>query len=200
MEESKKTLQYYAEHAAAFAAGTVDADMSVARERFLCHLPQGARILDFGCGSGRDSRFFLDRGYEVDAVDGSMELCRMASQYTGIEVKQMLFGELDANEVYDGVWACASILHLPKQELAEVLRRIAEALKGEGVLYTSFKYGTFEGIRGGRHFTDFTEETLREFWQEAFGLRILELWITQDVRPGRAEERWLNVLAERVGL
>jgi len=199
MEESNKTLQYYAENAAAFAAGTVDADMSVARERFLSHLPQGARILDFGCGSGRDTRFFLSRGYDVDAVDGSAELCRMASQYTGIEVKQMLFGELDASAVYDGVWACASILHLPKPELAEVLRRIADALTGEGVLYTSFKYGSFEGIRGGRHFTDFTEETLRAFWQEAFGLRILELWITQDVRPGRAEERWLNVLAGRVG-
>lgn len=193
-----KTLQYYENNAESFASSTIAADMNDAGQRFLEHLSEGTRILDFGCGSGRDTKYFLSKGFTVDAVDGSSELCRIASEYTGIDVKQMLFQELDAVEVYDGIWACASILHLPKDELADVLNRISRALKEGGILYTSFKYSTFEGIRGGRYFTDFTEESLKEFWNEVSVLKLLETWITQDVRPGREEERWINLLARRV--
>ena len=110
----------------------------------------------------------------------------------------MLFQDLEAKDAYDGIWACSSILHLPKDELIDVLQRITHALKPEGVLYTSFKYGTFEGTRNGRYFTDFTEETLGRFWICVPSLQIVETWITQDVRPGREEERWINLLARRV--
>ena len=196
MKKHVSTLQFYEEHAASFAAGTVAADMSEARQRFLQHLPKGANILDFGCGSGRDTKAFLDAGYAVEAADGSAELCRIAAEYTGLQVKQMLFGELNAKDKYDGIWACSSILHLPKPELRDVLMKIGEALKPGGVLYTSFKYGTFEGIRNGRYFTDFTEETLNGFWAEVPVLQIFDMWITQDVRPDREEERWINLLAK----
>ena len=131
----------------------------------------------------------------MDAVDGSQKLCKAASDYTGIHVRQMLFQELEAENLYDGIWACASILHLPKEELAPVLKKIAAALRPEGILYTSFKYGTFEGMRGGRYFTYFTEETLSGFWREIPELKEPETWITRDVRPGREEERWINILA-----
>ena len=110
----------------------------------------------------------------------------------------MLFQELDAKDLYDGIWACVSILHLSKKELQDVVYRITAALKPGGIFYTSFKYGYFEGIRGRRYFTDFTEESLTEFWSEFHALKITELWITQDVRPGREEERWINLLARRV--
>jgi hypothetical protein len=113
-------------------------------------------------------------------------------------VRQMLFQDLDAENEYDGIWACASILHLPRTELANVLAKITFALKNDGVLYTSFKYGTFEGMRGGRYFTDFTEETLRDFWNGVKRLEIFDLWFTQDVRPGREEERWIDLLARRI--
>lgn len=192
------TLQYYENHAVEFSSGTIVADMSNTRSRFLILLQPGTYILDLGCGSGRDAKAFLDAGYRVDAVDGSSELCRMASEYTGIPVRQMLFQGLDSVETYGGIWACASILHLPKGELQEVLFRIQRALKPGGILYTSFKYGTFEGLRNGRYFTDFTEETLQEFWERIPELSIEEIWITQDVRPGREEERWINLLARRV--
>lgn len=192
-----KTIQYYEENADLYISGTQKADMKNARRRFLECLPQQARILDFGCGSGRDAKAFLDAGYVVDAVDGSPELCRAASEYAGIPVKQMLFQELDVKDVYDGVWACASILHLPKTELSEVLMKISAALRPGGILYTSFKYGEFEGMRSGRYFTDFTEETLAEFWRNLSRMQIISTWITQDVRPGREEERWINLLAER---
>ena len=191
------TLQYYQQNADEFVEGTISADMHDVRARFLKLLPPHAFILDFGCGSGRDVRAFLEQGYGVDAVDGSAELCRMASEYTGISVKQMLFGELSATEQYDGIWACASILHLPKVELVDVLQKVADALKTCGVLYTSFKYGEFEGIRGGRYFTDLTEKSLTSLMAEVPSLQIVDTWITNDVRPGREEERWINILARR---
>lgn len=196
-DQTIKTLQYYEDHADTFTADTISAEMSDARQRFLTRIPKGARILDFGCGSGRDTKAFLDEGYSVEAVDGSAQLCRIASEYAGIPVKQMLFQELEARNLYDGVWACSSILHLPRPELSDVLQRIAEALKMDGVLYTSFKYGTFEGTRNGRYFTDFTEESLSRFWTCVPMLQIFEIWITQDVRPDR-QGQWINLLAKRV--
>lgn len=192
------TLQYYDGHAEAFTANTVNADVSDLRRRFLAHMPEGALILDFGCGSGRDTKAFLESGYRVDATDGSEELCRSASEYTGVPVKHMLFQELSVKNQYDGIWACASILHLPKKELMDVFQKIASALKNGGVIYTSFKYGMFEGVRNGRHFSDFTEETLMEFMKQIPELEVFEHWITRDVRPGREEERWLNILARRI--
>lgn len=192
------TLRYYKDRQDSFVEGTLGADMSEAQGRFLAHLPKGAYILDFGCGSGRDTKAFLNLGYRVDASDGSPELCQKASEYTGIAVKPMLFGELDAVDRYDGIWACASILHLPKAELRDVLGKIAVALKEGGILYTSFKYGTHEGMRNDRYFTDFTEDTLAEFWKAVDSLEIVEQWITQDVRKGREDERWINILARRV--
>ena len=196
MKRLNETLQFYEENAETFSSGTMNADMNSARERFLSRLPQQAYILDLGCGSGRDTKAFLDAGCKVDAVDGSRELCRIASGYTGIPVKEMLFQDLAAEKVYDGIWACASILHMPKTELLETVKKIGLALKADGVFYASFKYGTFEGMRKGRYFTDFTEETLSEFWKDIPSLRITETWITQDVRPGREKEQWINLLAE----
>lgn len=202
MDRTKKTpdstLRYYEENAESFIAGTIDADMNDARQRFLKELPPKACILDFGCGSGRDTKAFLDAGYIVDAVDGSPELCRIASIYTGIQVQEMLFQDLHAGKEFDGIWACASILHLPKPELSETIKKIAVALKPGGVLYTSFKYGTFEGMRNGRYFTDFTEDTLKVFWSDFPSLPIITTWLTQDVRTGREEEQWINLLARRV--
>lgn len=161
-------------------------------------LPVGSRILDFGCGSGRDTKYFLEKGYQVAATDGSAELCRLAGSFTGIKVKKMLFQELDEIGVYDGIWACSSILHLPKQELLPVIQKMCIALKDNGMIYTSFKYSNFEGERNGRYFTDFTEDAFHEFIKAIPELMIEEEWITSDVRPGRGEEKWLNLILRKI--
>ena len=197
MDAVKTTLDYYQRNANVFVEQTLSADMHDAQKRFLNMLKPQAYILDFGCGSGRDAIAFLSRGYRVDAIDGSPELCRIASELIGNPVKQMLFDELSSINQYDGIWACASILHIPKRELVDVLRKISDALKDSGVLYTSFRYGSFEGMRRGRYFIDLTEDTLRKLMEEVPSLQIIDTWITDDVRPGR-EERWLNTLARRV--
>ena len=193
-----QTIVYYEQNADSFIDGTLGADMDDLRQGFLELLPEGSYILDFGCGSGRDTKAFLDSGYRVDAVDGSEELCRRASDYTGIPVKHMLFQELSDREQYDGIWACASILHLKRRELPDVLQRISDALKPRGILYTSFKYGNFEGMREGRYYSDFTEETLAALMEQVPSLLIFDQRISCDVRPGREEERWINILARRI--
>lgn len=187
MSLGNETLDYYARNADSFVSGTISADMAETRSRFTAHLPASALILDFGCGSGRDTKAFLDAGFRVEATDGSEALCAKAAAYTGIPVRKALFSDLDARDRYDGIWACASILHLPKDELAQVLGKIEAALKTGGTLYTSFKCGSFEGLKDGRYFTCFTPQSLEEFWRRASSLRIFDRWITRDVRPGRDE-------------
>ena len=191
------TINYYNQNAENFIANTQNADMHPTQERFLRLLDANTSILDFGCGSGRDTKYFLEKGYQVTATDGSAELCRLASEFTGIKVKEMLFQELDAINQYDGIWACSSILHLPKKELLPVIWKMCEALKDNGIIYTSFKYGDFEGERNGRYFTDFTEKTFREVIEKVPELKIEEHWITSDVRPGRGEEKWLNLILRK---
>ena len=107
------SVDYYNKNAKEYSSSTIGVDFSSTQERFLDYLPQHAKILDFGCGAGRDTKAFLEKGFDVDAVDGSEELCKIASLYTGIAVRQMFFQQLDAVAKYDGIWACASILHLP---------------------------------------------------------------------------------------
>ena len=193
-----KTLDYYNQYAEKFAAETVSVDFESVQSRFLQKLPPCAYILDFGCGSGRDTKYFLEHGYQVEAMDGSIELCRLASRYTGIDVKNMLFRELSEVKKYDGIWACSSILHLPQDELSDVMRKMAAALKENGVLYTSFKYGFFAGERNGRYFTDMTEELFTDFISGIKGLEVVEQWTTSDARPEREREKWLNIIMKKV--
>ena len=191
------TIEYYNQNAARFLEDTAGVEFTEIQNAFLNLLPEGALILDFGCGSGRDTLEFQRRGYQVDAMDGSEEMCRAAAELTGLAVRQMLFQELDEKDKYDGIWACSSILHLPKPELEGVLERMTAALKRSGILYASFKYGTFEGERNGRYFTDFTEETFAEFIKGMTGVTVEKMWITADVRPGRGEEKWLNMILRK---
>ncbi len=193
------TIDYYNNHAEEFYNGTVNVEFTSMQDKFLEKIEVGSYILDFGCGSGRDTKYFLEKGYEVDAIDGSEALCKLASEFTGIKVKNMFFQNLSEVCKYDGIWACSSILHLPANELLDVLRRMTVALKPHGIIYTSFKYGTFSGERNGRFFTDMTENTFAEILGEIDNLGIEELWITSDARPGRDEEKWLNLILRKSG-
>ena len=193
------TIQYYEEHAEEFAINTLNADMASIRSRFLTYISTGCRILDFGCGTGRDSKAFLELGYDVIAIDGSEALCQIARSLTGLPVRCLEFRNYapEKGETYEGIWACASLLHLKKDELLPVMKVLSQALKPGGAFYVSFKYGTFEGERNGRHFTDFTLEEFREFIKSIPELSVAEYWVTGDVRPGRGDERWLNIVLQR---
>lgn len=189
--------RYYNKHANTYFNTTVIADVKGLYEHFIKHVPNGAKILDLGCGSGRDTKAFLDMGYEVDAIDGSEELARLASDYTGIHVKCMDFSQLNERSVYDAVWACASLLHVTSQNLPNIMARIRRALKTSGVVYASFKYGDFEGVRDDRYYTDMTSERFAEVLNKTGGFSIVEEWYSDDVR---AENNtvWYNMILRKV--
>ena len=191
------TVEYYNKNAKQYLAETMNVELSETQNAFLKLLPDDAVILDFGCGSGRDALEFLRQGYQVDATDGSAEMCHAASELTGLPVRQMLFQELNEKEKYDGIWACSSILHLSRMALKDVLAKMCMALKDGGIAYSSFKYGTFEGKRNDRYFTDFTEKSFEDFISGINGLKIEKMWITADVRPGREQEKWLNIILRK---
>lgn len=193
-----ETLSYYNTNTSSFIESTQSVQMTKAWNRFTSKVTSGALILDLGCGSGRDTKYFLEHGFKVEAMDGSEELCKAASEYTGITVNQQLFQDWKSEAKYNAIWACSSILHLSKQELKQVIGNIRDALLPAGIFYTSFKYGNFEGVRNGRYFTDLTEASFEELINEVSGFEIIEEWITSDVRPGREEEKWLNVILKKI--
>lgn len=196
-EAADITLEYYAANAEAFACSTVNVAFSSVQQRFEGLLEPGARVLDFGCGSGRDAKHFLEAGFAVDAIDGSPQLCRIASELTGLPVRCMRFEELNAQSVYDGIWACSSILHVPSSQLPALLAKMAVALKPGGVIYTSFKLGEFEGVRNGRYFSDFTLESFARLLERVPALRGEGHWVSGDARPGREDEKWLNLILRK---
>ena len=195
---NNKTINYYNKYTKSFIQTTRSVDFTNIQNKFLSYLPSGASILDFGCGSGRDTKYFLKRNYNVTAIDGSEEICKEASKYTGIKVKQMLFEELNDQNIYDGIWACASILHLKKCELPDMIKRLYQALKRNGVIYMSFKYGDFEGVRNERYFTYLTEESFNMLMEPINGFKKEEIWVTGDVRQDRGTEQWLNIILRKV--
>lgn len=162
MEQKYNTLEYYNKNAQLYCEQTLVGNLNENYERFLSRLPSKAYILDFGCGSGRDSKYFLDNGYNVKAIDGAIEMCKLASKYINREVECMKFEELDDENIYDGIWACSSILHIEKEKLAEIFTKMINALKDNGVIYTSFKIGTGYEVKEGKYYNFLTKEEMEE--------------------------------------
>lgn len=194
MMAENNTLCWYQENTEEFIARTENVDMAALYRAFLSHVSSGGCILDLGCGAGSASLYFTKEGYQVLAVDGCVALCEHTHRRAGCPVRCVRFEELDFADAFDGVWACASLLHLRKAELPPVLHLIRNALKKNGVFYASFKYGDAERDRNGRVFSDFTEASLHALLDEAGGFQVIDLWTTNDARTDRADERWVNVL------
>ncbi|RLJ17525.1 SAM-dependent methyltransferase [bacterium endosymbiont of Escarpia laminata] len=185
-------MDYYEKNAGAFIESTLQVDMQPLYQRFLPLLPRYAHILDAGCGSGRDARHFIKNGYQVTAFDASTEIAALAEKEIGQSVQVQRLQDIHYQNQFDGIWACASLLHVPAKELPDVFHRLTDALKPNGVIYCSFKYGRGEYEKQGRRFTDLDEAELQSLVGETETLTIKELWVTADLRPGRDHERWLN--------
>jgi len=191
-----QTISYYNNHADQFTEETLTVDMSALYDAFLPHIPEGGHILDAGCGSGRDTRAFLRQGYRVTAFDASAELAARASRICGQNVEHRRFSDIREVAVYDGIWACASLLHLPRTEILTVLNALWQALKPGAVLYFSFKAGATERKVHGRHFTDVDEPQAAEWVRALPDVADSTFWRTADRRPQRTEE-WLNGLVHK---
>ncbi len=185
---------YYQKNAQEFFQQTLKVDMELLRSHFLAYVPKGGKILDAGCGSGRDAKAFLDSGCPVKAFDAAPTLAQLAGIYIGQKVEVLSFQDLAFDKEFDGVWACASILHVPLADLPDVFLRMFRSLKPGGVLYSSFKYGNGESDRNGRKFTDMDEAGLAHILEQIKCFDEIETWISSDRRPGRENELWLNTL------
>ena len=187
-----KTLQYYYDNASLYSADTISADMSDAQNKFLKKIAIGGKILDVGCGSGRDSKLFTNAGYNITAIDGCKTFCDEVKKNVNCTVMNITFEQINFTDEFDGIWACASLLHVPSSEIKYILKKIIRSAKPGASIYLSFKYGNFEGMRNNRYFTDYTEKSFSKI-ADSIGLKITEMWTTYDVRPSR-NDKWLNVL------
>jgi len=191
-----KNLQYYENNAQTFYDATITVNMQPLYRQFLPLIPAGGSILDVGCGAGRDSKAFLDLGFEVDAFDASEKLALLASELTGKKVTVALFQTYKNNKMFDAIWACASLLHVPLLEMPVVFSSLSNMLNTGGHFYCSFKYGEGEVARNGRLFTNLNEGGFAHQIKD-LPLHIKEQWITADLREGRESEQWLNIILQK---
>ncbi len=193
------SISYYDNNSQDFHDRTINANVQDLYEKFLKHVPKQGRILDAGCGVGRDSRFFLNNGYEVVPFDGSLEMAKLTSNYLGKEALHMLFQDMNFSSEFDAVWANASLLHVPYEDLKEVIERFHRALLPSGILYASFKYGTSMRQTEDRIFFDMDEASIEPYLKKLFVP--LEIWKSADTRSTVApspDKSWLNFIAKRI--
>ncbi len=193
----EKTIGYYNQYAEQFAKRTEGFDMSFCQDRFMKYLPEQALILDAGCGSGRDAKVFLEKGFRVCAMDASETMCRVAEQRIGQPVVCMRFEEMEWQEHFDGIWACASLLHVARRALPAVLENFCRALKPGGILYASFKNGDGEEERLGRFFNDYRMEALEDAFLRGGMFELVESFETEDVRPDYKDKPWVNIIVRK---
>lgn len=188
-------MDYYERNSQKFIESTLNLDVGPLYASFKKYLKPGDKVLDLGCGPGRDLKYFSSK-YQVIGLEPSPALSLYAKNYSGAQVIQSRIEDFRTTEKFNGIWACASLLHIPSRDLAEVFQKIEGLLTEEGVLFASFKYGDFEGIRNDRYFTNMTEESLSKVVNES-SLNIKEMWVTRDLRETREDEKWLNIIAKR---
>lgn len=192
---------YYENNAAAFIEATRTVDMTAFHNRFLAALqprpPANTRLLDAGAGSGRDARTFRLAGYRVEAFDASPAMVLAAAEFAAVPVRQLRFEDFAWDHPFEGIWACASLLHVGRQYLPGALQRLADHLVSDGIIYASFKFGPEERKKNGRHFTDMTEDTLASVLDDCPALVQFETWRSSDQRPDKKHEIWLNALLKR---
>lgn len=189
------TILFYDSHAQDYCGSTVRLDVRELYEPFIKELTPGGHILDAGCGSGRDSKAFVELGYRVTAIDASPQLARLASAYTGQRCEVLAFQNMQFRQEFNGIWACASLLHVPTRDMKSVLTRFIQALRPGGVLYISLKEGAGERVADdGRFFNYYTEDSFRKVLAEYPTLRETAFWKSQEIRSLKHREPWLNFL------
>jgi len=191
------SIEYYSKNAGEYFDHTVDIDMQENWDCFTKILPEGASILDLGCGSGRDSEYFISCGFDVTAMDASEEMCDLASIHIGQDVLNLSFEEMDFNKVFDGIWANASLLHVPEDKIEDILTKTINSLKINGILYMSFRYGDFEGERDGRYYKDYRTKSLKELLNRFENIEMIEMVKSQDTRADH-DITWIYVLVRRI--
>lgn len=191
-----ETLRFYANNAATYAQHRTRPTLE-RLETFLAALPAGARILELGCGNGMDAQYMLAQGFDVDATDGTPELVAEAHKRVGERARMMRFEEIDATEAYDGVWACASLLHVPAADLSDILSRIRRAMSPGGVFVASFKAGTGDGRDAMGRYYNYPDASALEASYRKTGWADLSLETTMGSGYDALPTEWFWMTARR---
>lgn len=191
------TVKFYNQNASNFYETTVNVNMEQLYSWFEQFIRPGMLIMDLGCGSGRDTLYFLNKGYQVVPVEPSSELAGMASHLCQCEVICKTAEQLDYENHFDGIWACSSLLHIPFKEMNDVLMKLHLSLKPDGVLFISVKVGEFEGMRNGRYFCDYTLDKFEMLNYRVIGFEMIDYIYTEDKRPERQKEKWLSIILKK---
>ena len=191
-----QTIEYYDANASDYCESTKDIDMSALYHEFQKAIPNAGKILDLGCGSGRDSKYFLNNGFDVISIDASPKMCDIARSNTNNPVLNMNLEDIEYHDEFDGIWACASLLHVPKKQMMDVMQKIRGSLKQQGVLYASWKLGNGEEIIDGRFFSYYSGSEMTQFLHNCRGMVLDKIWITEDLCD--RHKMWINILAHRV--
>ncbi len=195
------SIDYYNRFASEYYEKTVNVTMQEQLKQFMELLPIGGAVLDLGCGSGRDSLFLVEEGFDVTSLDGAKKMCELAQIHVGQEVLNLTYDQLDFNEVFDGIWACASLVHEDPDKLSVTLQRVFDCLKSEGVMYMSFRYGDFIGFNSDINFYAYTEDTFHsvlEQCREKQNIEIIDVFITKDSRQEFLDNEWINIYIRKL--
>lgn len=197
--EQYNTLDYYNKNAKLYFEQTVEGDLKENYDKFLSKIAKKSYILDFGCGSGRDSKYFMEKGYKVKAIDGSIEMCKLASEYINQNVECMKFDELNEENTYDAIWACSSILHVEKKKLPSILSKMIRALKPNGVIFTAFKKGDGYEIKEGKYYNFLTKEELEQILNNINqNIKIIDYFETLSSTKRPEKVIWSNYILQKI--
>lgn len=191
------SIEYYDQNAASFVNATIGANMASLYTEFEKYIDLGGKILDLGCGSGRDSLYFYKKGYRVVSLDPSIAMCEETRRRVPVEVFNMRAEEIKFIEKFDAVWACASLVHVAREDMRTTVSKIMGALKLGGIFYASWKYGYGEQVRQGRYFVYFTEQELLKIVRTIDNLEVIKIWVTEDAKIEKDDTGWLNILVKK---
>jgi len=193
-----KTIDFYNKNAENYCSKTIGIDLTQIYEKFLKYIPKQGAILDLGCGSGRDSLYFLNNGFDVTSMDASIEMVKLSSKLINQKTIHRKIEDIDFKDKFDGIWACASLLHINKNATVDVYNKLLSALKIDGILYASYKYGTNAMVKEGRYFNNYDENSFSEMIKNIKSLELIEFWTTLDLRQEGNNQKWLNILLKRI--
>lgn len=189
----KGTIEYYDKNAQTYYDITAHVDMSSLCDRFLNYVVPGGKIIDIGSGSGRDIKYFINKGYKASGIDASSELCKISKEH-GLEVENVTIQDWTPEECYDGIWANASLIHLTPEELEAFLVRGKSYLNEDGVIFASMKVGLEnEYDEKGRYFCIFDNSLLMSILKRHPDLKLIDKWYSQD-KLGREDFEWFNFI------